>query len=237
MGFAAPANVAPARRLAAAFAAAAIFCAVTDAGGTAGGAAPVVTDDAGADDLAAVGVFPLAAAVVEPRSAPALVRDALERAASNVPIPLVPSVRAGPPSSEAPSSTSGSSSSPDGELEEDSVGMSAVSGRASGAGAATKAEADDRSSKSPCESKSSPDSCEGLFAVPDDGTATMGSSTGRSARGSSLGREAASILNVSCNAIAEVPRRWLTDRKRPSPQCDAHHTLLPVPVQLTRQKP
>jgi hypothetical protein len=50
-----------------------------------------------------------------------------------------------------------------------------------------------------------------------------GSSTGRSAKGSKAGREAASIvfepdlrrsiLNVSCSADAEVPRRWLTHRR------------------------
>ena len=50
-----------------------------------------------------------------------------------------------------------------------------------------------------------------------------GSSTGRSAKGSKAGREAASIvfephprrsiLAVSCNAAAELPRRWLTNRQ------------------------
>lgn len=51
----------------------------------------------------------------------------------------------------------------------------------------------------------------------------IGSSTGRSAKGSKAGREAASIvfepeswqsiLTVSCNAAADLPRRWLTDRQ------------------------
>ena len=61
-----------------------------------------------------------------------------------------------------------------------------------------------------------------------------GSSTGRSAKGSKAGREAASIvfepesrrsfLNVSCNAAAELPRRWLTDRQG-RPDFVTHLTL------------
>jgi hypothetical protein len=239
MGFAAPANVAPARRLAAALAAAAIFRAVTEAG-VANGVA------AGADGAAAEGAGRLVALADD---AGAKVSTAVVLVAGvetvNVPEPFVPSKRAGAPGSETPKSTSGSSSSPEGEFEAVNVGISAVSGRASDTGA--EADSGDTSSKSPCESKSSPDSGEELFSVPNDGIAAMGSSTGRSARGSSLGREAASIvfepesgrsiLNVSCNAVAEVPRRWLTDRKWPSPQCDARHALRPVPIQLTHQKP
>ena len=225
-GFAAPANVAPARRLAAALAAAAIFCAVTEAGGDAGCAALGATD-AGAADLAAVDVFALEL-VVAPGLEP--VRGV------SVPGPLVPSMRAGAPGSEAPSSTSGSSNSPDAKFDESNVGIRSVSGRVSDTGAVMGAS--EGSSNAPCASKSSSDSCEALFAVTEDGAAAiMGSSTGRSARGSSLGREAASILNVSCSAIAEVPRRWLTDRRRPNPHCAACHTLRRVPVQSTGQKP
>jgi hypothetical protein len=62
-----------------------------------------------------------------------------------------------------------------------------------------------------------PPTCDAVPFIP------KGSSTGRSAKGSKAGREAASIvfepapgrsiLNVSCSAAAEVPRRWLTDRR------------------------
>ena len=97
------------------------------------------------------------------------------------------------------------------------------------------------SSSTPCANKSSSEFI-GLFDVGDGGgdgglaaeegrapptcdavpCNPNGSSTGRSAKGSKAGREAASIvfepasgrsiLNVSCSAAAEVPRRWLTDR-------------------------
>lgn len=226
-GFDTPANVAPARRLAAALAAAAIFRAVAAAAGLIGPAA----DAAGADSAVALATDTVGAGdFVSPRG--------------NVPAPFVPSIRAGPPASETPNNTSGSSSSP--VVDAESVGISAVSGRASDTGADTAGATvglADRSSKSPCESKSSPESNEEPFAGPDETVGPMGSSTGRSARGSSLGREAASIvfepesgrsiLNVSCNAIAEVPRRWLTDRDGQNRQCEACHTLRCVPVQLT----
>jgi hypothetical protein len=173
-GFDTPANVAPARRLAAALAAAAIFRAVAAAAGLigAGAAAAGTVSPAALDtDTVAAGAF------VSPRG--------------NVPVPFVPSIRAGPPASETPNNTSGSSSSP--AVDAVSVGIRAVSGRASGTGAATVGLAD-RSSKSPCESKSSPESIEGPFVELDETVDPMGSSTGRSARGSSLGREAASIV-------------------------------------------
>jgi len=188
-GFDTPANVAPARRLAAALAAAAIFRAVAAAAGLIGagaGAAGAVSPVALATGTVAAG------ALVSPRG--------------NVPAPFVPSIRAGPPASETPNNTSGSSSSP--AVDAVSVGIRAVSGRASGTGAATVGLAD-RSSKAPCESKSSPESNasesnapefnepesnEEGFAEPDETVDPMGSSTGRSARGSSLGREAASIV-------------------------------------------
>jgi hypothetical protein len=178
-GFDTPANVAPARRLAAALAAAAIFRAVAVAAGLIGagaGAAGAVSPVALATDTVASGAF------VSPRG--------------NVPAPFVPSIRAGPPASETPNNTSGSSSSP--AVDAVSVGIRAVSGRASGTGVATVGLAD-RSSKAPCESKSSPESNEPesneeCFAEPDETVDPMGSSTGRSARGSSLEREAASIV-------------------------------------------
>lgn len=173
-GFDTPANVAPARRLAAALAAAAIFRAVAAAAGLIGAgaaAAGAVSAVALATDTVAAGAF------VSPRG--------------NVPVPFVPSIRAGPPDSETPNNTSGSSSSP--AVDAVSVGIRAVSGRPSGTGAATVGLAD-RSSKSPCESKSSPESIEGPFAESDETVGPMGCSTGRSARGSSLGREAASIV-------------------------------------------
>jgi hypothetical protein len=173
-GFDTPANVAPARRLAAAFAAAAIFRAVAAAAGLIGagaGPAGAVSPVALATDTGAAGAF------VSPRG--------------DVPVPFVPSIRAGPPASETPNNTSGSSSSP--AVDAVSVGIRAVSGLASGAGAATVGLAD-RSSKAPCESKSSPESIEGPFVEPDETVGPMGSSTGRSARGSSLVREAASIV-------------------------------------------
>jgi hypothetical protein len=54
-------------------------------------------------------------------------------------------------------------------------------------------------------------------------TNSIGSSTGRSAKDSKAGREALSIvfepesrrsiLNLSCNAAAGLPRRWLTERQ------------------------
>jgi hypothetical protein len=234
-GFDTPANVAPARRLAAAFAAAAIFRAVAAASGLIGagvGAAGAVSPVALATGTVAAGAF------VSPRG--------------NVPAPFVPSIRAGPPASETPNNTSGSSSSP--AVDAVSVGIRAVSGRASVTGAATVGLAD-RSSNAPCESKSSPGSNEPesdepesddeRIVEPDKTVDPMGCSTGRSARGSSLGREAASIvfepesgqtiLDVSCNAIAEVPRRWLTDRDDRNPQCEARHTFPCVPVPLTVQ--
>lgn len=100
-----------------------------------------------------------------------------------------------------------------------------------------------KSSNAPCESKSSSESSEpfaveGAAGAEVDGAGAveavrpggvpvpanpMGSSTGRSAKGSKAGREAASIVfepesrrsiqNVSCNAAAELPRRWLTERR------------------------
>lgn len=179
-GFDTPAKVAPARRLAAALAAAAIFRAVAAAAGLIGAGAGV-PGAAEPVDLAAGGIG--AGALVSPRP--------------NVPAPFVPSMRAGPPASEAPNNISGSSSSPAIDAV-NNVGISEVSGPASGTGAATAGASvglADRSSKSPCESKSSPESSEGLFAELDEAVdPIMGSSTGRSARGSSLGREAASII-------------------------------------------
>jgi hypothetical protein len=156
------------------------------------------------------------------------------------PGPLVPSTRAGAPASEAPNKTSGSSNSPDPDADDVNVGTSAESGRASGTTGAD-GPSGPKSSSAPCESKSSSDSIDlcTAEAAADAGGATVeemrpegdpvgadpiASSTGRSAKGSKAGREAASIvfepesrqsiLNVSCNAAAEVPRRWLTERER-----------------------
>jgi hypothetical protein len=167
-------------------------------------AAPVEEVDALAKSAFAVPAAPV------PPTAPAR---------PTAPSALVPSTRAGPPGSEAPNSTSGSSSSPDADA--DSVGMSAVSGRASGTeefeGAAMDGGAGTsppRSSKAPCDSKSSSESItlfsfeaaddaefDGGGAVEEvrpDGVPIppnpIGSSTGRSAKGSKVGREAASIV-------------------------------------------
>lgn len=236
-GFDTPANVAPARRLAAALAAAAIFRAVAVAAGLIG--VGVGVGAAGADPGAAV----LAADAPD--------GGAFASGRPSVPAPFVPSIRVGPPTSETPNNTSGSSSSP--AAEASSGGIREVSGSPSGDGASTVGPAD-RSSKSPCESKSSPESKEGLFGDIDagadegiDGTDPMGSSTGRSAKGSSLGREAASIVfepesgrsiqELSCNALADLPRRWLTDQDDRNPQCDGRHTLRCVPIRLTLQNP
>jgi len=70
---------------------------------------------------------------------------------------------------------------------------------------------------------------------------SIGSSTGRSAKGSKAGREALSIvfepesrrsiLNVSCNASAELPRRWLTERQG-RPYVVTRVTLYPVTMTI-----
>jgi hypothetical protein len=160
-----------------------------------------------------------------------------------VPAPLVPSARAGAPGSETPNSTSGSSSSADAISVGTSAESGRASGITDPDAADGPEASGPKSSNAPCDSKSSSESiglCEvGVVAdadvdggvaveevrpVGDPFTATpIGSSTGRSAKGSKAGREAASIvfepqlrrsiLTVSCNASAEPPRRWLTDRQ------------------------
>ncbi|MDB6160619.1 MAG: hypothetical protein JWO04_4325 [Gammaproteobacteria bacterium] len=135
--------------------------------------------------------------------------------------PLVPSVRGGAFGSEAPSSTSGSSSSADAN---NSVGISPESAGACGTGGLEAGEVVEidgaadasgpKSRSAPCASKSSSGSTrpfdgavgEGAVAdagVDEEGPAPAGdavpfnpkgSSTGRSAKGSKAGREAGSIV-------------------------------------------
>jgi hypothetical protein len=121
---------------------------------------------------------------------------------ANVPNPLVPSNRAGAPGSEAPNNTSGSNSSPELTPADPSVGIKAVSGRASEAVGGTSASTP-RSKRAPCESRSSSGSerTGALLAATAAGAGVgagiaipIGSSTGRSARGSKFGRETASII-------------------------------------------
>jgi len=170
----------------------------------------------------------LAMAPVAPDGPPL---TALTAAVKPIRVALLPSTRAELPGCAAANSTCGSSSSPAAIT----VGTRAESGRASGTadpGAAGGPEdSGPESSSAPCASKSSSDSIwsfdvgAGVDAE-DDGAPfpenPIGSSTGRSAKGSKAGREAASIvfepesrrsiLNVSCNAAAELPRRWLTEQ-------------------------
>ena len=143
-------------------------------------------------------------------------------ARDRVPVPLVPSTRAGPPGSATPSRISGSSRSPDFEAgsndADDSVGTNEVSGRPSSPGATATAEAAGtsapRSSNAPCDSKSSSASAKEPFeAAAGDGEEgveeerpvgspiPIGSSTGRSAKGSNSEREAASIVSSRIRAI------------------------------------
>jgi hypothetical protein len=160
-----------------------------------------------------------------------------------VPAPLVPSDRAGAPGSETPNSTSGSSSSADAISVGTSAESGRASGIPDPDAADGPEASGPKSSNAPCASKSSSESIglfeDGVVADADvDGGVAVeevrpvgdpftakptGSSTGRSAKGSKAGREAASIvfepqsrrsiLTVSCNASAELPRRWLTDRQ------------------------
>ncbi len=162
-GFDTPASVAPARRLDAALAAAAIFRAVAAAAGFIGAGAGVAGAGPGATVL----------------GADAVGAGALASGRPNVPAPFGPSIRASPPSSETPNRTSGSSSSP--AADASNGGISELSGPASGGGTVGLA---DRSSRSPCESKSSLESAEAPCGDCGE-TEPMGSSTGRSARGSS----------------------------------------------------
>jgi hypothetical protein len=139
--------------------------------------------------------------------------------------PLVPSIRAGAPGSEAPKSTSGSSSS----LDAMRVGTMAESGRASIVGCASAL----RSSSAPGASRSSSESIV-PFAAAADGAAAVAegraapactpvpspandSSTGKSVKGSKVGREAASIVfepelgNLSWAYPAVPPSEHLGD--------------------------
>jgi hypothetical protein len=120
-----------------------------------------------------------------------------------VPNPFVPSIRAGAPGSETPSSTSGSSSSPDSDALGEASGRASVTGATAGVEAAGASML--KSSSAPCESRSSSESNLPPFtaeavgadideARPDGNPVAMGSSTGRSARGSKSGRETASIV-------------------------------------------
>jgi hypothetical protein len=183
-------------------------------------------------------VDPPRAVPVEFAPAPAaLPRDGV------VPAPLVPSVRAGAPGSETPNSTSGSSSSADAISVGTSAESGCASGITDPDAADGPEASGPKSSNAPCASKSSSESIglfeDGVVADADvDGGVAVeevrpvgdpftakpiGSSTGRSAKGSKAGREAASIvfepqsrrsiLTVSCNASAGLPRRWLTDRQ------------------------
>jgi hypothetical protein len=194
------------------------------------------------DDAELAAITPVLTPALEaPRGTPAMVPVApdepplpalaLTAAVEPVRVALLPSTRAGSPDCAAANSTCGSSSSPDAIT----VGTRAESGRVSGTIDPDAAEGPEssgpKSSSAPCASKSSSDSIwsfDGGVGVDaeDDGAAfpanPIGSSTGSSAKGSKAGREAASIvfepesrrsiLNVSCNAAAELPRRWLTDQ-------------------------
>jgi hypothetical protein len=160
-----------------------------------------------------------------------------------VPAPLVPSARVGAPGSETPNSTSGSRSSSDAISVGTSAESGRASGTTDPDAANGAEASGPKSSNAPCASKSSSESSglfevgvvadadvDGGVAVeevrPDGDPFTadpIGSSTGRSVKGSKVGREAASIvfepqsrrsiLTVSCNASAKLPRRWLTDRQ------------------------
>jgi hypothetical protein len=179
---------------------------------------------------------PRPAAPAEAAPIPAAPRDV-------EPVPLVPSTRAGAPGSETPSSTSGSRSSADAISVGTSAESGRASGITDPDAADGPGASGPKSSNAPCESKSSSESIglfkmgAPADAEVDGGVAVeevrpegapfpanpKGSSTGSSAKGSKAGREAASIvfepesrrsiLNLSCNASAELPRRWLTDRQ------------------------
>jgi len=203
-----PDLVAPALRTAVAAAAARIFAAAAVRAALLAAEAVVAPGrfDAAGGVEGVAGPPDVFAAAGEAFAVPSDAVAALGEAAA-APTPFVPSSRAGAPGAEAPSKTSGSSSSPDSGAEE-SVGTNAESGRASGSGDAveTAGPSMPKSSSAPCESRSSSGSILPPFtadaagadiedeARPDGNPIPMGSSTGRSARGSKSEREAASIV-------------------------------------------